>query len=192
MILTKHKNIILASKSPRRQELLTGLGLKYTVKTMHTDEHYPEDMPCGKIASYLAEKKADALKHLIGPEDILITADTVVIVDGKILNKPADHHEAKRMLRQLSSKKHEVMTGVCLMDAFKKNVFDDITDVYFNHLEEEEIDYYVENYKPMDKAGAYGIQEWIGYIGVEKIEGSYYNVMGLPVHKLYRFLKDML
>lgn len=192
MIIETNKKLILASKSPRRQELLKGLGLKFEVKTLDTNESFPEDTPSIQVAGYLADKKAEAFRPMLVDGELLITADTVVILDGELLNKPENPTEAKSMLKMLSSKKHTVMTGVCLMDTANKIVFDESTDVYFNRLEEEEIDYYIKTYKPMDKAGAYGIQEWIGFIGIEKIEGSFYNVMGLPVHKLYAYLKELL
>jgi septum formation protein len=179
--------IILASGSPRRRQLLTELGFDFTVKTKNTDESFPETMPVQDVPVFLAEKKAHAFASEINDE-IVIAADTVVIIDNTILNKPADKAEAFAMLRLLSGKKHEVITGVCLLSTTKKVLFSDLASVFFSHLSDAEIDFYVEKYKPFDKAGAYGAQEWLGMVGVEKIIGSYFNVMGLPVHKLYQEL----
>lgn len=184
-------NIILSSNSPRRKELLTGLDLDFEVRVIPgIDESYPEDMPVGEIAEYIASKKADAYKSLIKGNDLVLTADTVVILGDKVLGKPANLDDAKGMLRLLSGKTHNVITGVCLMTKDKQRHFSVVTDVSFKELSDAEIDYYVERYKPLDKAGAYGIQEWIGHIGVTSIAGSYFNVMGLPVQRIYTELQN--
>ena len=177
--------IILASKSPRRQELLRDLGLKFTVQSVDIPEVFPEGMGMTEIPVYLAELKAEAFRPKIKENQLVITADTIVWLDGKVLNKPIDYNDAFRMLRNLSGKKHQVLTGVCLLTAKRKVSFYASTDVWFKELSDEEISYYLENYRPYDKAGAYGIQEWIGYIGINRIEGSFFNVMGLPVNSLY-------
>jgi septum formation protein len=183
-------HIILASKSPRRQQLLAGMDIEFEIITKDTDEDFPDDMPLDKVAAYLCEKKADAFDELELPENyLLITADTVVVVDGIILNKPADEAEAVSMLQQLSGNCHEVITGICLRSAKYKKVFSEQSRVQFGHLDVEEIQHYVKQYQPFDKAGAYGIQEWIGYVGIRSIEGSFYNVMGLPTHRLFHELK---
>lgn len=184
-------NIILSSNSPRRKELLAGLDLDFEVRVIPgIDESYPEDMPVGEIAEYIASKKADAYKSLIKGNDLVLTADTVVILGDKVLGKPANLDDAKGMLRLLSGKTHHVITGVCLMTKDKQRHFSVVTDVSFKELSDAEIDYYVERYKPLDKAGAYGIQEWIGHIGVTSIAGSYFNVMGLPVQRIYTELQN--
>lgn len=184
-------NIILSSNSPRRKELLAGLDLDFEVRVIPgIDESYPEDMPVGEIAEYIASKKADAYKSLIKGNDLVLTADTVVILGDKVLGKPANLDDAKGMLRLLSGKTHNVITGVCLMTKDKQRHFSVVTDVSFKELSDAEIDYYVERYKPLDKAGAYGIQEWIGHIGVTSIAGSYFNVMGLPVQRIYTELQN--
>jgi len=180
------KNIILGSKSPRRKFLLEKLDIPFEVQSKDVDEDYPDDIKGIDIALYLSEKKAEAFKKdLLSPDTILITADTVVWLDGQVLGKPADAQEAFSTLRALSGRKHQVITGVCLSSSGKQKSFFVSTDVYFKELSDAEINYYIDYYKPYDKAGAYGIQEWIGYIGIERIEGSFYNVMGLPVQALY-------
>jgi septum formation protein len=184
-----NKRLILASKSPRRKELLDGLQLAFEVRTKDTLENFPADMPVREVAAFLSKVKADAMKDDIQFDEIILSADTVVLYDGVILGKPDSAEAAKEMLRKLSGQIHEVITGVTIMDISKSVTFEDIAQVTFTQLSEEEIDFYVENYAPFDKAGAYGIQEWLGYVGVEKIEGSFYTVMGLPVHKLYAVLK---
>ncbi|MEI8114561.1 MAG: Maf-like protein [Bacteroidia bacterium] len=181
-------SIILASKSPRRQELLRDLGLKFTVQSMDIPEVFPEGLGMTEIPVYLAELKAEAFRPQLKDNQLIITADTIVWLDGKVLNKPADYEDGFRMLRDLSGKKHQVLTGVCLLSTEKKVSFYASTDVWFKELSDEEINYYLENYRPYDKAGAYGIQEWIGYIGIYHIEGSFFNVMGLPVQDLYEQL----
>lgn len=177
--------LILASKSPRRQQLLADLGLRFEVITKDTDESFPDNMKVDEVAAFLAEKKAAAFADSIKANQLIITADTIVAQGDLVLNKPDDANHAREMLQILSGKKHEVITGVCLLSKSKKVVFSTKTDVWFKNLSEEEIDYYIEHYKPFDKAGAYGIQEWIGYIGIYRIDGSYFNVMGLPVQQLY-------
>lgn len=178
-------NYILASKSPRRQELLKSLGIKFQVKTKEVDENYPENLSPDKIPGFLAEKKAKAFNSELNNNDLLITADTIVVLNGKVLEKPLDYNHAFRMLSALSGKMHEVITGVCLSSIEKSIVFSSLTNVQFKQLTNSEIDYYITTFKPFDKAGAYGIQEWIGSIGISHIEGSFYNVMGLPLQKLY-------
>ncbi len=184
--IEKYK-IVLASQSPRRQELLRGLQVEFSVKVMDVDETYPSDIVGVDIPMFLAEKKADA--YIIDDETLLITADTIVWHEGQVLGKPRDKADAKRMLKQLSGKTHEVITGVCICTTKKRKVFHVISEVRFASLAESEIDYYLENFKPYDKAGSYGVQEWIGYVGVEHIEGSYFNVMGLPIQRVYNELK---
>ena len=185
----KNKRIILASKSPRRTELLAGLGVEFISKTKDIEEDFPAEMDPFVVPRYLAEKKAAAFAKDLEGKDLLITADTVVIVDGAILNKPADKAEALLMLKKLSGNVHQVVTGVCMMDQEKSVIFDDQTEVHFKALEEEELLDYIDKFQPFDKAGAYGVQEWIGYVAVYKLIGSFYNVMGLPVHRIYEELK---
>ena len=180
--------LILSSNSPRRKELLAGLDIPFEVRVIEDiDESYPDTLPTGEIAEYIAQKKAAAYE--VGNDEVLITADTIVVLDDQILGKPANAEEAKQMLRSLSGKKHHVITGVCLKSCDQQHHFSVISEVTFKTLAEEEISYYVETYKPFDKAGAYGIQEWIGYIGVTGLSGSYFNVMGLPVQRIYAELK---
>lgn len=183
-----HHKIILASKSPRRQELIKALNLEFIIKIHEIDESFPAHLKKEKVPLYLAEQKAAAFKEDPG-DYIILTADTIVSVDEQVINKPADKEEAVKMLQLLSGRMHEVYTGVCLKSSKKQKSFFEKTEVYFNKLTSEEIELYIEKYKPYDKAGAYGIQEWIGYIGIEKINGDFYNVMGLPVSRLYRELK---
>lgn len=186
----KSRRIILASKSPRRNELLKGLGLEFLTKTKDVEEDFPDAMDPFAVPRYLAEKKAMAFREDLQEEDLLIAADTVVIVDGEILNKPADEGDALLMLQKLSGNVHQVITGVCMMDQQKTVVFEDQTEVHFKALEEEELLGYIKRFQPFDKAGAYGVQEWIGYVAVYKMVGSFYNVMGLPVHRIYEELKN--
>ncbi len=186
----KGKKVILASKSPRRHFLLGELGIDFEIVENHdVEEDFPPDMKPEEIPVYLAKKKAAAFSGTLNPETILITADTIVWCQGKVLNKPRDREDASRILRKLSGNLHTVFTGVCVKSLSKEVTFYATTDVYFACLTEQEIDHYLKEYKPYDKAGAYGIQEWIGYIGIEKIDGSYFNVMGLPIQKLYQELK---
>lgn len=184
-------NIILGSGSPRRKELLAGLGLHFKVLVREgVSESYPASLSPSEVARYIAEEKAAAYADLLVGNTMVITADTVVISNNKILGKPKNEDEAKDMLRMLSGKTHHVATGVCISTKDKKKSFYVTTDVTFKELTDMEINYYVENYKPLDKAGAYGIQEWIGYIGVMRLEGSYFNVMGLPVQRIYTTLAE--
>lgn len=186
--LKKYK-VILASNSPRRKELLAGLGVEYEVRTLpNVDESYPKTLQGADIPLYIAKEKADAYQSMIQPDELMITADTIVWLDGKVLGKPKDREDALRMLRELSGRTHEVFTGVCITTTEWQHSFTAQTEVRFSKLSEEEITYYVDKYQPMDKAGAYGVQEWIGFIGVESISGSYYNIMGLPVQRLYKEL----
>ncbi|MBK5195922.1 MAG: septum formation protein Maf [Proteiniphilum sp.] len=185
-----HYQIILASNSPRRKELLSGIDLQYEIRTLpDIDESYPETLPQEEVAVFLARKKASAYLPDLKENELLITADTIVLLDGMILGKPVDKDEAKEMLLTLSGETHRVITGVCFTTEHKQICFSDTAYVTFGTLSEEEIDYYVSKFSPMDKAGAYGVQEWIGYVAVEKIEGSYFNVMGLPIFKVYQELK---
>lgn len=185
----KQYHIILASNSPRRRELLGGLGIDFEVKVMSgIDESYPEDLPVMEIAEYIAVKKAEAYRQTMAPDELIITADTVVVCDGEVMGKPADEADAHRMLHLLSGKVHHVTTGVSLTTLQRQRRFSVTTEVSFKPLNDEEICYYVSRYRPYDKAGAYGIQEWIGYIGCTGLKGSYYNVMGLPVQRIYHEL----
>jgi septum formation protein len=181
--------LILASSSPRRQYLMKEAGFTFTVEKPDVDEDFPESLPVDQVARYLALKKAEYFRQNI-INQIIITADTVVILNNKILNKPADKPEAISMLSALSGKTHLVMTGVCILSAEKEESFDDTTEVTFKKLSAEEIEFYIDNYKPYDKAGAYGAQDFIGMIAIEKIVGSYFNVMGLPIHKVYQHLTN--
>ena len=182
--------IILASNSPRRKELLAGLDLQFEVRVLQDiDESYPHDLPTLKIAEFISKKKADAYLETMADDELVITADTVVILGDEVMGKPHDEADAKRMLGELSGKTHQVATGVTLSTRERQMSFSVVTDVTFKQLSADEIDYYVHTYHPMDKAGAYGIQEWIGYIGVTALKGSYFNVMGLPVQRIYEALK---
>lgn len=179
--------IILSSNSPRRKELLAGLGVNFEVRVIKgVSESYPADTPLAEVPVYVAAEKASAYE--IGDDELVVTADTVVIVDGEILGKPKDRADAHRMLRMISGKTHQVVTGVCLTTQSEQRRFSVSTDVSFKQLTDKEIYWYIDNFRPFDKAGAYGIQEWIGYVGVQGIRGSYYNVMGLPVQRIYEEL----
>lgn len=182
------KKIILASKSPRRRELLAGLNIPFEVIIHEIDEVFPDGLSMEEIPVYLAKLKALPFDDELRDDTLVITADTIVWIDGTVLGKPDDYEHAAVMLRQLSGKKHVVVTGVCLTSKEKQVAFSATTDVYFKDLSDSEIDYYLNNYHPYDKAGSYGVQEWIGYIAIERIEGSYFNVMGLPVQRLYEEL----
>jgi len=183
----KHK-IILGSSSPRRQQLLKDAGFEFVTNPINADESFPANLQAEQISLYLCEKKANAFPGKLQEGEVLITADTIVWVDNIVLNKPADEFEAKQMLSLLSDKMHRVFTGVCLTTNKNKISFTDETKVYFKTLTEAEISFYIKNYKPFDKAGSYGAQDWLGLVAIDKIEGSYFNVMGLPVHKVYEEL----
>ncbi len=188
----KKYRIVLASNSPRRRELLSRLGVEYEVRTLAgVDESCPPQLRGADIPLYIARKKADAYRTLLRRDELMITADTIVWLDGRALGKPAGRADAVRMLRSLSGRTHEVFTGVCLTAAAWQRSFAARTEVRFARLDEEEIAYYVDRYHPTDKAGSYGVQEWISLVGVESISGSYFNVMGLPVQRLYRELKSV-
>ncbi len=196
----KKYSVVLASNSPRRKELLSGLGVNFSVKTLpDVDESFPDTLKGEEIPLFIARKKADAYKVLFSSVTsneveeplLVITADTIVWLEDEVLGKPANATEARAMLSKLSGKKHQVITGVCLTTASWQKSFAAVSEVQFSSLTEEEVDYYIQNYCPYDKAGAYGVQEWIGFIGVESIQGSYFNVMGLPIQRLYRELKTI-
>jgi septum formation protein len=180
-------NVILASGSPRRQQFFRDLDIDFSIQLKEIEEIYPENLKGVAITDYLSNLKSDAFSTL-NDKDLLITSDTIVWLEGKALGKPKDAKEAFTMLRAMSGKKHEVITSVCIKSNSFRKIVNDITSVTFKELSDEEIQYYINNYKPFDKAGAYGIQEWIGFIGIDKIAGSYFNVVGLPVHKLYKEL----
>jgi septum formation protein len=181
--------LILASSSPRRQYLMKEAGFNFTTEKPDVEEDFPSEMPVDQVAKYLASKKAEFFRLNIHNE-IIVTADTIVILENKIMNKPQDRNEALAMLTELSGKTHLVMTGVCILSKEKEESFDDTTEVTFQSLSQKEIEFYVDNYKPFDKAGAYGAQDWIGMVAIRKITGSYFNVMGLPIHKVYQHLKN--
>lgn len=182
--------IILASASPRRQQLMRDAGFEFEVRLKETEEIYPETLVPMEVPVYLSRLKAAAFADEIKEGELLITADTIVCLGAKILGKPKNREHAIEILSQLSGQKHTVVTGVCLTTCHKQQTFSSFTDVYFKELTEDEIIYYIDRYKPFDKAGAYGIQEWIGYIGIKRIDGSFYNVMGLPVQQLYTTLQN--
>ena len=189
--MSKNWKIILGSQSPRRKQLMEGLEIPFTIKTLDTDESFDDSVPIREVAMHLAERKMEALITDAQDDEIYITADTTVILGDQILNKPVDEEDAIRMLNLLSGKMHEVITGVCMATAENQISFFDVTRVYFKTLSPETIADYVKNHKPLDKAGAYGIQEKIGYVGIDHIEGCFYNVMGLPVRKVYENLGIM-
>lgn len=179
--------VVLASKSPRRQQLMQGMDIPFIVFVKDVDESFPADLSLDEVASFLSRKKADAFLDSELPDNyLLITADTIVVIDGKVLNKPANRQEAIEMLSTLSGREHRVITGVSLRDKNGITTFSEESDVRFVSLREDEIVYYVDHYQPFDKAGSYGIQEWIGYVAIESVTGSFFNVMGLPTHRLYR------
>ena len=178
-------NIILASKSPRRQNLLKELGFEFEIKTKEIEEIYPPELQKEEVAVFLSELKASAFKQDLQKNDLVLTSDTIVCLADEIIGKPTDRSDAIKMLGKLSGNKHEVITAVTLLSKEKQHTFYDVTEVDFKDLSSEEIEYYIDKYEPFDKAGSYGIQEWIGYIGIEKINGSYFNVMGLPVKRVY-------
>ena len=183
--------IILGSQSPRRKELLALLDLPFTCQVIDTEEIYPAELRGAEIPVYLAKLKAAAFEPLPDDKTLLITADTIVWLDGQVLGKPHTPTEARNMLHRLSGKTHQVITGVCLMTRGLQRTFSATTQVTFDVLTEDEIEFYVEKFRPLDKAGAYGVQEWIGFVGVSRLEGSYFNVMGLPVQRLYQELKKL-
>jgi septum formation protein len=188
-MMTLQRPLILASTSPRRQFLMKEAGYEFRVEAPGHDEVYPDFLPAEMVPRYLAEEKAKTFKPRLRDE-IVMTADTVVILGGRILNKPADRDEAIKMLTLLEGKTHKVITAVCLLSAEKVDLFDDATKVTFSKLATQEIEYYVDKCKPFDKAGAYGAQDWIGMVGIQRIQGSYFTVMGLPMHKVYSHLRD--
>lgn len=189
--LNKYK-IILASASPRRRELLAGLDIPFEVRPLPgVDESFPASLQGGDIPLYISKKKAEAYRSQMAADELVITADTIVWLDGKPLGKPADAADARRMLEFMSGKSHSVFTGVTIITKDVMRSFVACSQVTFAQLTTEEIDYYIEKYRPMDKAGSYGVQEWIGYIGISGIDGSYFNVMGLPVQRLYNELKQI-
>lgn len=190
MNITAYK-ILLASNSPRRKELLKGLDIDFEVKVLpDIDESYPNSLPAEHVAEFVAQKKADSYINSLKADELLITADTVVILDGVIFGKPNNEEEAKEMLHALSGKTHRVVSGVSLASIDKQTSFSVSSDVEFSELTNEEIAYYINRYAPYDKAGSYGIQEWIGYIGVKHLRGSYFNIMGLPIQRLYSEMKS--
>ncbi|HWV29976.1 MAG TPA: Maf family nucleotide pyrophosphatase [Dyadobacter sp.] len=182
------KSLILASNSPRRKQLLHDAGFAFTVEVLPTDESYPTDLPAEEVAGYISREKAERFRG-IRPDSLVLTADTMVIADHHILGKPTDANDAFRMIKILSGRSHKVVTAVSLLSDDIIETASDVAEVYFRDLEDWEINHYIEQYKPFDKAGSYGIQEWIGMVGVEKIEGSFYTIMGLPVQVVYRLLK---
>jgi septum formation protein len=186
-MLQLNKPLILASNSPRRQQLMRDAGFEFTVKVKDTDEDFSKTMPAEEVPAYLALKKAEAFRQELENE-IIITADTIVVVDNEILNKPKNELEASQMLRKLSGRQHQVITGVCIMTKENTETFIDIATVFFRELTDFEIDYYIKTCRPFDKAGAYGVQDFIGMVGIPRMEGSYFTVMGLPVHKVYEAL----
>jgi septum formation protein len=187
-MISLQKKLILASNSPRRKQLLAEAGFEFSVEALPTDESFPDTLPTEEVAAYISREKAEAFRG-IRPEHIILTADTVVIADHQILAKPIDQSDAFRMLRVLSGRSHEVVTAVSILSDDSIQTVSDSATVYFRELADSEITYYIEQYKPFDKAGSYGIQEWIGMVGIEKIEGSFYTIMGLPVHIVYQLLR---
>ena len=182
-----NRRLILASASPRRQSLMREAGFTFEVRVPDVDERFPPDMAVTEVAAFIAKRKADSFRGR-PDDDIIVTADTVVILADRILNKPDTRDEAIRMLGELSGRSHLVMTGVCILSNEKECLFDDTTEVTFKKLTRDEIEFYVDRYQPFDKAGGYGAQDWIGMVAIEKIAGSYFNVMGLPIHKVYENL----
>jgi septum formation protein len=185
-----NRPLILASKSPRRSQLLREVGFDFTVQAFDMDESFPADMPVEAVAPWLAQRKAEAAAHLIEQDEIVLAADSVVILDGRIYNKPDDYQEAFSMIRSLSGRQHTVITGVCLRSRDKEEVFAGVTKVWFAELSDEEIDYYIQTCQPFDKAGSYGAQDWIGHCKITRIEGTFQNVMGLSVDLVYAALKN--
>lgn len=188
--ILKNHALILASNSPRRSELLTRAGIPFTIRTQDVEEIYPDDLPTAEVAEFLAKLKANAARPTLGEKEIILGADSIVILDDTIYGKPKDTADAHRILSELSGRMHQVITGVCLISKEKEVSFSAVSKVWMGKLSAEEITYYIENYKPFDKAGAYAIQEWIGLCKIEKIEGTYDNIMGLPVGAVYRALEE--
>lgn len=181
--------IVLASSSPRREELLTAAGLDFIVRVNPCEENFPETLPAEKVPEYLAEKKARETQKICSSEELIIAADTIVLLDGSVIGKPQNKEHAVEILQQLSGNEHRVITGVCLLKGDRVKIFSEMTKVFFRKLTRDQIIYYVDRFKPFDKAGAYAIQEWIGLVGIKKIEGDYFNVVGLPVGMLMEELK---
>ena len=189
----RNRRLLLASQSPRRRELIAGCGLPYEPASKYDcEEIYPADLPAEEVPLYLSQLKSRAYPAALAPNDILLTADTVVVLDGEVLGKPHDRTDAIRMLHRLSGRRHTVVSGVTLRTPQRMQTFEARTNVWFRSLTDEEIEYYIDTFHPLDKAGSYGIQEWIGYVAIERIEGSFYNVMGLPIQKLYTELNQFL
>lgn len=190
-MVARDYHIILASNSPRRKELLAGIDVNFDVRVIpDIDESYPASLPTKDIAEYISRKKAAVYRQQMAADELIITADTIVVLDSEVMGKPHDEADASRMLRELSGRTHQVITGVTLTTTDRQQSFSVETDVTFKSLTDEEINYYIQHYKPFDKAGAYGIQEWIGHIGVTAMKGSYFNVMGLPVQRIYEALRQ--
>jgi septum formation protein len=189
-IIDKKLKIILGSQSPRREELLRGLDVDFEIRVANIEEDFPSNLPIPEIAEYIANKKLAALKKSSHPNELIICSDTIVVLNNEILGKPSNRNEAEEMLNKLSGKEHTVISGVAMGDSNKHVAFSDETKVTFKPLSQNEIDYYLDNYEPYDKAGSYGVQEWIGMMGITKMEGSYFTVMGLPVHLVYGELKN--
>ena len=190
-MVARDYHIILASNSPRRKELLAGIDVKFDVRVIRDiDESYPASLPTKDIAQYISRKEATVYRQQMASDELIITADTIVVLDSEVMGKPHDEADASRMLHELSGRTHQVITGVTLTTIDRQRSFSVETDVTFKSLTDEEINYYIQHYKPYDKAGAYGIQEWIGHIGVTALKGSYFNVMGLPVQRIYEALRQ--
>ena len=189
--MTKNYKLILGSQSPRRHQIMQDLGISFTTRIISIDEHFPEDLAVNHIAEYLAQEKGKAHLSSLAYDELVITADTTVVVDEQVLNKPSNTTEAAAMLKQLSGRSHQVISGVCLTTQQWQRSFSEQTTVHFIPLTQEEVSFYIETYQPYDKAGGYAIQEWIGMIGISRIEGSYFNVVGLPVNRLYHELKQI-
>lgn len=190
-MVARDYHIILASNSPRRKELLAGIDVNFDVRVIRDiDESYPASLPTKDIAEYVSRKKATVYRQQMASDELIITADTIVVLDSEVMGKPHDEADASRMLHELSGRTHQVITGVTLTTIDRQRSFSVETDVTFKSLTDEEINYYIQHYKPFDKAGAYGIQEWIGHIGVTALKGSYFNVMGLPVQRIYEALRQ--
>jgi septum formation protein len=188
-LITKNLKIVLGSQSPRRKELLSGLGVDFEIRVADIIEDFPTDLAISKVAEFIAKKKLVELQKTSSLDELIICSDTIVVVGNEILGKPFDRNEAEKMLQKLSGKSHLVISGVAMGDSKKTRLFSDETTVSFKQLSEDEIAYYLDNYEPYDKAGSYGVQEWIGMMGITKMEGSYFTVMGFPIHLVYSELK---